>query len=75
MVYVLWIMNHYNGKWLLEVVKQGALTGCGLKRETPARGGESGDAGTVSSIRTLPGTSAAVTSSPGQNQTWEQMFV
>ena len=38
MVYVLWIMNHYNGKWLLEVVKQGALTGCGLKRETPARG-------------------------------------
>ena len=38
-------------------------------------GGESGDAGTVSSVRTLPGTSAAVTSSPGQNQTWEQMFV
>ena len=35
-------------------------------------GGESGDAGTVSSIRTLPGTSAAVTSSPGQNQTWNK---
>jgi len=36
-------MNHYNdnGKWLLEVVKQGALNGCGLKP---------GDSGTVARV-------------------------